>query len=125
MTNFPIIDTPINKTTALVLGTYKAATDYDEALDRLHQAEATLKALKSQPHPWNKRHKTNIKIVGQEIQSILQDIVRIKKMIGRRKGEPLDLQCFITVCREHMSDFEFRHYMFLVREKMKALKESK
>lgn len=121
MTDFPIIDTPVNKTTALVLQTYKPSNDYDEIIDRLHQTEATLKALKSKPKPWNGQYKKRIKEVGIRIHDIMQEIVRLKTLLGRTKGQPLDLQCFIEVCRENMSEFEFRHYLFLAREKMKKL----
>ena len=122
MANFPVIDPPINSTTALVLQKSKAQeNDYDKWLCELNQVKLTRKQIlagKNTP-----LRKMQLQKLGAKEQKIERKIHNIKVLL--KKVRRYDLaQCFVQICKTKMSGYEFEKIMNQAKELSDFLKKT-
>ena len=122
MANFPVIDPPINSTTALVLQKSKAQeNDYDKWLCELNQVKLIRKQIlagKNTP-----LRKMQLQKLGAKEQKIERKIHNIKVLL--KKVRRYDLaQCFVQICKTKMSGYEFEKIMNQAKELSDFLKKT-
>lgn len=122
MASFPIIDPPINSTTALVLQKSKAPeNDYDKWMGELNQVQLIRKQIltgKNTP-----LRKMQLKKLGAKEQKIIRKIHNIKVLL--KKVRRYDLaQCFVQICKTKMSGYEFEKIMNQAKELSDLLKKT-
>lgn len=122
MANFPVINPPINSTTALVLQKSKAPeNDYDKYMCELNQVKLIRKQIlagKNTP-----LRKMQLRKLGAKEQKIVRKIHNIKVLL--KKVRRYDLaQCFVQICKTKMSGYEFEKIMNQAKELSDLLKKT-
>lgn len=122
MATFPVIDPPINSTTALVLQKSKAPeNDYDKWLRELNQVKLIRRQIlagKNTP-----LRKMQLQALGAKEQKIVRKIHNIKVLL--KKVRRYDLaQCFVQICKTKMSGYEFEKIMNQAKELSDLLKKT-
>ena len=122
MANFPVIDPPINSTTALVLQKSKTPeNDYDKWMYELNQVQLIKKRIlagKNTP-----LRKMQLQKLGSKEQKIIRKIHNIKVLL--KKVRRYDLaQCFVQICKTKMSGYEFEKIMNQAKELSDFLKKT-
>ena len=122
MASFPVIDPPINSTTALVLQKSKAPeNDYDKWMCELNQVKLIRKRIlagKNTP-----LRKMQLRTLGAKEQKIVRKIHNIKVLL--KKVRRYDLaQCFVQICKTKMSGYEFEKIMNQAKELSDLLKKT-
>lgn len=121
MTSFPIIDPPINSTTALVLQkSHAPENDYDKWMDELNRVKLIRKQIlagKNTP-----LRKMQLKRLGLREQKIIKKIHNIKVMLKKVRRFDLHI-CFVEICKNKMSRHEFYKTMEQAKELSILLKD--
>lgn len=122
MASFPVINPPINSTTALVLQKSKAPeNDYDKYMCELNQVKLIRKQIlagKNTP-----LRKMQLRKLGAKEQKIVRKIHNIKVLL--KKVRRYDLaQCFVQICKTKMSGYEFEKIMNQAKELSDLLKKT-
>ena len=122
MASFPIIDQPINSTTALVLQKSKAPeNDYDKWMYELNQVKRIRKQIlagKNTP-----LRKVQLQKLGAKEQKIVRKIHNIKVLLKKIRRYDL-AQCFVQICKAKMSGYEFEKIMNQAKELSDLLKKT-
>jgi hypothetical protein len=122
MASFPVIDPPINSTTALVLQKSKAPeNDYDKWMCELNQVQLIRKQILSGKN--TPLRKMQLQTLGAKEQKIVRKIHNIKVLL--KKVRRYDLaQCFVQICKTKMSGYEFEKIMNQAKELSDLLKKT-
>ena len=103
--NFPIIDPPINSTTAFVLQKTKPTqNDLDRHLADLRMLQTTYKRIlcgKNTPE-----RKQQLRGLGLKIQSIQNKIHNCRKLLNQTKRYDIGM-CFMEICHQTMEREDF------------------
>lgn len=103
-THFPIIDTPVNSTTAIILQKSKPQNDYDEQRELLACIQRTRKRILSCPN--TPIRKLQLKSLGAKEQKIIKRISTIKKQLSVANRFDVH-KCFVEICHNKMSREQF------------------
>lgn len=122
MASFPVIDPPINSTTALVLQKSKAPeNDYDKWMGELNQVQLIRKQILAGEN--TPLRKMQLQKLGAKEQKITRKIHNIKVLL--KKVRRYDLaQCFVQICKTKMSGYEFEKIMNQAKELSDLLKKT-
>ena len=122
MASFPIIDQPINSTTALVLQKSKAPeNDYDKWMYELNQVKRIRKQILAGKN--TQLSKMQIQKLGAKEQKIVRKIHNIKVLVKKIRRYDL-AQCFVQICKTKMSGYEFEKIMNQAKELSDLLKKT-
>ena len=103
--NFPIINTPINSTTAFVLQKTKPTqNDLDRYLEDLRMFQTTYKRILSGKN--TPERKQQLRGLGLKIQSIQTKIHNCRKLLNQTKRYDVGM-CFMEICHQKMEREDF------------------
>lgn len=118
--NFPIIDPPINSTTAFVLQKTKPTqNDLDRHLADLRMLHATHKRILSGKN--TPERKQQLRGLGLKIASVQNKIHNCRKLLNQTKRYDMGM-CFMEICYQKMEKEDFMKIYNQAQELSLAIK---